>query len=427
MTVTPSGEFVYVANNGSKNVSAFSLNSNGELTRVTNSPFTAGTKPAAVAVDPSSKFVYVANNGSNSVFAYTIDSTTGELTAVAGGAVATGTKPAAVTVDPSGRFVFIRNATPDDISCFSLNSSTGVLTALVPGPTQARKSPASLVVSSGSSAITYTPTYAYVADFSGGVPTLSVNAGSGSLEAITGSPFGSGSPRTVAVAPNRKFVYAANKGGTDNMIGEYMVDATTGALSSVGTIATGNSPYDVTVDPSSRFVYAVAISTNAVYAYKINESTGALTKISGSPYTVGLSSPDSLAVDPTGRFLTATTGALTLHSTYPAGGAAPWGISTDVTGKYVYMTSNDDTIYEYDVDNSSGNLTNASGSPTMIAAGASRGIVTDPSGQFLYITNSEQALGYSINASPGALTELSSSPYAAGGDPLGITLIGTIQ
>lgn len=42
------------------------------LNEVSGSPFTAGTNPYSVTVDPSGKFVYVANYGSNDISAYII-------------------------------------------------------------------------------------------------------------------------------------------------------------------------------------------------------------------------------------------------------------------------------------------------------------------------------------------------------------------
>ncbi len=74
VTVDPSGKFAYVANSGSSNVSAYTINATtGALTAVPGSPFAAGTTPVSVTVDPSGKFAYVANSGSDTVSAYTID------------------------------------------------------------------------------------------------------------------------------------------------------------------------------------------------------------------------------------------------------------------------------------------------------------------------------------------------------------------
>lgn len=498
LSVTPSGKYVYVANNGSKNVSGFSLNTTtGVLTPISGSPFTAGTDPAAVAVDPNTKFAYIANSSSNNISEFTISSTTGALTAVAGSPISAGTKPDAVVVDPSAKFVYAGNATSDDVSSFTLNSTTGALTAILPGPVRARKGPGAVVVDSGTKAITYAPKYAFVADFAGGVPTLSVNSSTGALTSVKGSPFGSGDPRATAATPDGAFLYTANDDGT-NTVGEYSVDTATGALTSVGSATIGESPYSVAVDPSGRFVYAVAIDAVGVYGFTINSTTGVLTAMSGSPFgtSSNADAPDSVAVDPTGRFLmvgldccgssagvsvfsvAATTGKLTVVSGSPfpppivdsapnwvavdptgryvysadegantgavaysiaastgkltavgtevPGGGNPWSITTDITGSYVYMTNNDATISGYSIENSTGGLTALKGSP-FNASVATRGIVADPSGKYLYLSNAEQILGYKITAATGAITELSTSPYTAGSDPLSLCVMGTIE
>ena len=54
------------------------------LTPVAGSPFTAGSGPRGVVVDPSGKFVYAANEGSNNISAYSINATSGALTPVTG-------------------------------------------------------------------------------------------------------------------------------------------------------------------------------------------------------------------------------------------------------------------------------------------------------------------------------------------------------
>jgi 6-phosphogluconolactonase len=416
LSVTPSGKFVYLANSGSNNVSGYTLNtSSGVLTVISGSPFPAATKPSSIAVDPLSKFVYVANSGSNNVSEFTLNSTTGVLTKVSGSPVSAGSAPASVAVDPSGRFVFTGNTTSGDVSSFKLNSSSGALTALAPGPIRARRSPASLVVSSGSSNITYKPSFAFVADFegfSGAVPVLSVNATSGALTTVSGSPFGTGTPRAIAVSPNGKLVYTANSDGT-NTVGEYTVNPTTGALTSVGTIATGNSPYSVAVDPSNRFVYAVGINGPGVYAYTINAASGVLTLISGSPFTSAINSPDSVEVDPTGRFLmvadgccpnaagitvfniNATNGKLTVVAGSPflppSGTSEPTEVTVDPTGRYVYVANGGSFgtggATAYSIDASTGKLTFLG---TELPGGSAPwAITTDVTGSYVYMTSND--------------------------------------
>ena len=59
----------------------------------------------------------------------------------------------------------------------------------------------------------------------------------------------------------------------------YTINATTGALTSIGTIAAGKVPVSVAVDPSGKFAYVTNSSSNDVSMYTINATTGALTSI----------------------------------------------------------------------------------------------------------------------------------------------------
>jgi len=56
VVATPSGQFVYVANSGAKDVSGFQITTtNGTLNPISGSPFTAETTLAAVAAGPRGK------------------------------------------------------------------------------------------------------------------------------------------------------------------------------------------------------------------------------------------------------------------------------------------------------------------------------------------------------------------------------------
>jgi len=439
LAVAASGKFVYVANNGSNDVSGYQLNTTtGVLKGISGSPFAAGTKPLAIAVDPSTKFAYVANSGSNNVSEYSINATSGVLSKVSGSPVGAGAAPAAISIDPSGKFVFVGNKNSNDISSFSLGNS-GALTALVPGPHRARKGPAALVVSSGSTDVTYTPRFAYVANFGIGataVPAFSVNPGTGALTTIKGSPFGTGSPQSLASAPNGKFLYTANDDGGDT-VGEYTVNQTTGALASVGTILGGSGASFVTVDPTSRFVYQVGGNTDGVFAYSINPTTGTLRNISGSPFTSEISAPFGVAVDPTGRFLLVVnsvscqncaplgitvfainpnTGALSVvpGSPFlpPAGVFSLTAVTVDPTGRFAYLVNNEGTccVSSYSINSSTGTLTLVG---TTLPAGINpEHIATDVSGEYAYVTgNDDQVFGYTISNTTGALTAIAHSPF----------------
>ena len=61
------GSYVYVANFGSNNISAFSLTTaSGKLTAISGSPFSSGGQmPLAFVNDNQKKYIAVINNGSN--------------------------------------------------------------------------------------------------------------------------------------------------------------------------------------------------------------------------------------------------------------------------------------------------------------------------------------------------------------------------
>ena len=77
MSVDFMGNFAYAANFSGKNVSAYRIGPNGDLTPAPGSPFETGTAPVSIAVDPLGAFVFVANFGDNNVSAYAIGSNGG--------------------------------------------------------------------------------------------------------------------------------------------------------------------------------------------------------------------------------------------------------------------------------------------------------------------------------------------------------------
>jgi len=145
----PASNFLYVANSGSNNVSAFSICDNqsttcasadGGLTAV-GSPFAAGLGPVAMAIDPSSKFLYVVDKQSNQVSQYKISTGTGVLTPFSAASISTGTTPvwittrSGTTVQSTGgtnTFLYVANQGSDTISIFNYDSTIGLLSLTMP-------------------------------------------------------------------------------------------------------------------------------------------------------------------------------------------------------------------------------------------------------------------------------------------------------
>jgi lactonase family protein with 7-bladed beta-propeller len=128
------------------------------------------------------------------------------------------------------------------------------------------------------------------------VAVFSLDASTGALTEVPGSPFASGQqaglvaigPPALAGTPSGKFVFVA--GGN---ISAYTIDSA-GSLTSVpGTpvsIGANAQPISIAVDPAGKFVY-VGIVGREVAGFAIDQSTGALTPISGSPFPLNSQGP----------------------------------------------------------------------------------------------------------------------------------------
>jgi DNA-binding beta-propeller fold protein YncE len=139
--------------------------------------------------------------------------------------------------------------------------------------------------------------FAYVANSGdGNVSAYTINATTGALTPVSGSPFAAGRlPYSVAVSASGPFAYVVNEG--DGSVSAYTIDTTTGALSPVSgsPFSAGNGPYSVTVSSNGQFAYIALAGSANVAAYTINATTGALTPVPGSPFAAG-TFPRSVAV-----------------------------------------------------------------------------------------------------------------------------------
>ena len=149
---------------------------------------------------------------------------------------------------------------------------------------------------------------------------------------------------TTVVVDCARFAFVANSGS--NNISAYLIDNTSGALTAVAgsPFATGANPSAVTFDPSGQFAYVANAGSNNVSAYTINTTTGALTAIPGSPFAAG-----------------ANPSAITFNST--AG------------GEFAYVANGgSDNVSAYTINATTGALTAIAGSP--FAAGTNPSVIT---------------------------------------------------
>jgi 6-phosphogluconolactonase len=323
--------FAYVVNQGSNNISAYSIDSaTGTMTALAGSPFAAGNLPVAIAVDLTGHFAYVVNQQDATLSAFLIDRTSGALTEVSGSPYATGLSPTAVAIAiiPSGSFVYVANGGAGSVSAYAITAPGGALTALSGSPYAAGNSPSSVAADAQGG-------YLYVTNKADGTVSAfeilgegSGANGLGSLYVPLGSPFAVGNGPQSVVSPGG-IVYVAD--AASNALVTF-AGAGTGTITEVGDspYPTGTTPYSVAMDPLARFFYVANQGSNNISGFHLR-SGGELAALAGSPFSAG-SQPSSVALENTGNFA------------------------------YVVNTGSD-SVSVYAIDATSGALTPINGSP----------------------------------------------------------------
>jgi len=119
------------------------------------------------------------------------------------------------------------------------------------------------------------------------------------LSFIIGSPYATGPsglyPDDIVVDPTGRFLYTTNL--SSNNVTGFQIDATTGALSAIpGTpFSTGLGPLRMAFEQSGKFAYVLDANASTISVYAINATTGALTLTGGLPNATG-SGPNDIAI-----------------------------------------------------------------------------------------------------------------------------------
>jgi len=197
------------------------------------------------------------------------------------------------------------------------------------------------------------------------------------------------------VDPSGEFLYAADDDPPGGIFA-FTTDST-GALTAVpnspftvpGQTGVNSLPSDI-VDTGS-YVYAALSQANQIAAFSIASGNGALTSVPGSPFSAG-TNPTKLVL--AGNFLYAIN--------FSNG-----------------SISSDGTISGYSMNSTTGVLTPLSGAPFAIS-GIS--MVSDSFGQYLYVAGVTGIQAFSIDSTTGALTAIAGSPFLAVG-PAILTIV----
>jgi 6-phosphogluconolactonase (cycloisomerase 2 family) len=170
---------------------------------------------------------------------------------------------------------------------FSVGSN-GALTAVPGSPFQAGSLPCGIASDPSGG-------HVYVTDYIKG-QVLGFSVTSGALASL-GSPASAGNqPLAIAVDPTYPYAYVTNS--EDGTVSAYEYSSTTGALSSVGTYATGIDPVAIGIDPSAgHFVFTANFLGDNISDFQMSTTAGSLVNAQQSPYKTN-AQPTSVAAVP---------------------------------------------------------------------------------------------------------------------------------
>jgi len=366
-----SGQFAYVANASSNNISAYAVepNSASLLTPVPGSPFAIGSSPHSLAVNASGDFLYATSNAG--VFAYSIDASTGALTEVPGSPFATGSIGDSITV--VGSTVLLVNRFSQNVSRYNSDPNSGALTP-AGGPFPVGPSPSSITVFQQD---------AFITDAGSNTVEMFNLGGFNHLSLL---PTGT-TPSAVAVDPTGEFVYVANA-GSDNVSG-YTFNPQTGSMGSMGNPfqAFGSGPSAVVVEPLGRFAYVANKFSGNLSEFSIQSGSGALTFIKN---VAAGTQPNSITLDPSDNFFFATNAAsndVWAYSTDPSGSAVirqfPTGTNPVAMSVAPARTSPSATLLSIQVTPAAPTIRAFAGQLGKTQQFTARGIFSDGSSRFL--------------------------------------------
>ena len=298
--------YLYVLNDNpaGNNIYGFSVNEKtGEVTQLANFPVSTGfngggsTNLEMIAVDNLNKRLYAINRGSSNISAYSIDAATGALTALPFSPITGIANERSVKVHPAGSPLIVAG---DAVASFVITPTSA--TAAMGSPFAVGTG-----VSPGGATLSRDGNYFYTGGNTGNFfAGFSVDAASGVLTALTGSPFDTGGATpypTATDSTGRLFVVPSRLASTR----VYTTSA------GIPTVVTG-SPFangltgitaEGEIHPNGNFFLLADRSNSRIGVYQISGSGAVttLTAISGSPYVTGGTLSLTLVFNRTGDFL----------------------------------------------------------------------------------------------------------------------------
>ncbi len=301
---------------------------------------------------------------------------------------------------------------------------------------------------------------------SSNVSAFAINAVTGALTEVPGSPFLAGThPALLSADRAGKFLFVSNRGsaGTPPTESVYSINGTNGVLTQVV-----NSPFDLDTPPlpnGAQLIDAPLIHPSGAFGYvgvfyptsgvlsgaTVDSTTGNLLQIPGTPVNVGAGigpgtfnaagtvlyvphntlngTPNTGAIS--AYTISVPSGVLTSLGSFATGGSSPTVAVLSPSGKFLLTpnVTNPSSVAVFSVDLASGTLTPAAGSPFVTGGSATTSLTVHPSKNFVYATNSNGSAAssiaaFQIDATTGVLTPVTGSPFPTDGTS---ALLGSVD
>ncbi len=328
--------FAYYVNSGTIGTILDTSGNFGLIPNYTPPSYTLSGGYANMAI-VQKKWIY--EPGSLAVESYSIAKGTGYLSVISGQPFAS-PDDYKIFSDPAGKFLFVTGANNDEVTVFGIDQTTGFLTTVGSYPTGIGF--AAQAATDGLGKFLYVT----AGNLGSQVAVFSI----GSNGALTSVGVLNISVAELKSEPTGKFMLGvtgngANNGvGTDPHIYVYSVNQSTGLLTPVSgsPFVTTYIPGNLAVHPSGNLVYAfnyTVLGPSPMEGFQLNTTTGALTEVANSPFTS--LTPYDGAFDQSGSFLflhsigsiavssvSTSTGALTsVGSSLSNTGDVAWGVT----------------------------------------------------------------------------------------------------
>ncbi|MBK7874715.1 MAG: beta-propeller fold lactonase family protein [Planctomycetes bacterium] len=282
VAIDSAGRFLYVANKGSSDVMLYRVGEHdGALARVDAWAVRSAPVDFVLVRGPKApilhtRFLHVANAGSSDVSAYTVDATTSAAIERLP-ASPTSAGPSAIALHPRHPFAYVAERDGRALGSYRVDGASGALTPL--GPAELVDGLPWCVAIEPSGRFLHLALRDVVALDDGWLRTYAIDVTDGQLHFVSGQPIGS-RPVFVGTEPTGRFLFVAHIGAPSS-IQAFALDAVTGVPTTSGAPAPAPGVHSLAFHPSGRHLVAALRTSNTIVRYAIDEATGAATAIAG--------------------------------------------------------------------------------------------------------------------------------------------------